>query len=84
MNSDEPLPSWSQGDAKSAILEFVEFVTELGASYVPPPERVTPIRNAYGNSRHSRVDACRTSVTLPARLGRRAAWVFCSVVALRI
>jgi phosphoserine phosphatase len=45
MNSDELLPSWSQGDAKSAVLEFVESVTRPGASYVPPAERIATFDN---------------------------------------
>jgi phosphoserine phosphatase len=45
MNSDELLPSWSQGDAKSAVLEFVESVSRPGASYVPPPERIATFDN---------------------------------------
>jgi len=45
MNSDELLPSWSPGDAKSAILEFVESVTRPGASYVPHPERIAAFDN---------------------------------------
>jgi phosphoglycolate phosphatase-like HAD superfamily hydrolase len=45
MNGDEPLPSWSQGAAKSAVLEFVESVTRPGASYVPPAERIAAFDN---------------------------------------
>jgi len=45
MNSDEPLPSWNQGATKSAILEFVESVTEPGASFVPPPDRIAAFDN---------------------------------------
>jgi hypothetical protein len=45
MNSDELLPSWSQGDAKSAVLEFVESVSRPGASYVPPAERIATFDN---------------------------------------
>jgi len=45
MNSDELLPSWSEGAAKSAILEFVRSVAEPGASYVPSPERIATFDN---------------------------------------
>jgi hypothetical protein len=45
MNGNDPLPSWSQGAAKSAVLELVESVTERGASYVPPAERVAAFDN---------------------------------------
>jgi phosphoserine phosphatase len=45
MNGNDLLPSWSQSDAKSAVLEFVESVTEPGASYVPPPERIATFDN---------------------------------------
>jgi phosphoserine phosphatase len=45
MNSDEPLPSWSEGAAKRAVLEFVESVTRPGASYVPPAERIAVFDN---------------------------------------
>jgi phosphoserine phosphatase len=45
MNSDELLPSWSQSDAKSAVLEFVESVSRPGASYVPPADRIATFDN---------------------------------------
>jgi phosphoserine phosphatase len=45
MNGNDLLPSWSQSDAKSAVLEFVESVTRPGASYVPPPERIATFDN---------------------------------------
>jgi phosphoserine phosphatase len=45
MNSEELLPSWSQGDAKGAVLEFVESVTRPGASYVPAAERIAAFDN---------------------------------------
>jgi hypothetical protein len=36
----EPLPVWNDGPSRTAILEFVERVTEEGgADYVPPSER---------------------------------------------
>jgi phosphoserine phosphatase len=48
MNGSELLPSWSEGDAKSAVLEFVESVTRpgaSGASYVPPADRIATFDN---------------------------------------
>jgi FMN phosphatase YigB (HAD superfamily) len=45
MNGDDLLPSWSQSDAKGAILEFVESVSRPGASYVPPRERIAAFDN---------------------------------------
>jgi phosphoglycolate phosphatase-like HAD superfamily hydrolase len=45
MNSDDLLPSWNLGAAKSAVLEFVESVTGPGASYVPPAERIATFDN---------------------------------------
>jgi phosphoserine phosphatase len=42
----EHLPSWNDGAAKNAIVEFVEAVTdEGGAGYVAPPERVAVFDN---------------------------------------
>lgn len=42
----DPLPSWNDGPAKTAILSFVEQVTEAGgAHYVPPPERIAVFDN---------------------------------------
>jgi phosphoglycolate phosphatase-like HAD superfamily hydrolase len=42
----DPLPSWSDGPAKSAIIEFVESVTtEGGAGFVPPEERIATFDN---------------------------------------
>ena len=39
--AEDPLPSWSDSPAKSAIVDFVEAVTaEGGADYVAPPDRV--------------------------------------------
>lgn len=44
--ADEPLPSWNDGDAKSAILHFVEGVTvEGGENYVPPADRIAVFDN---------------------------------------
>jgi phosphoserine phosphatase len=45
MSSDDPLPSWNEGAAKRAVLEFVESVTGPGASYVPPAERIATFDN---------------------------------------
>jgi len=48
MNGSELLPSWRQGDAKSAVLEFVESVSRPGAScasYVPPADRIETFDN---------------------------------------
>jgi phosphoserine phosphatase len=40
------LPSWNDGAATSAILDFVERVTkEDGADFVPPPERIATFDN---------------------------------------
>jgi len=39
------LPSWNDGAARTAILEFVESVTEPGASFVPPAERIATFDN---------------------------------------
>src|SRR5262245_23049414 len=41
-----PLPSWNDGAAKSAILDFVARVTkEGGPDFVPPPERIATFDN---------------------------------------
>ena len=42
----EPLPSWNEGAARSAILDFVARVTkEGGAEFVPPAERIATFDN---------------------------------------
>src|SRR5262245_40118930 len=42
----EPLPSWNDGAAKKAIVEFVERVTkEGGPDFVPPAERIATFDN---------------------------------------
>ncbi|TDR93553.1 phosphoserine phosphatase [Enterovirga rhinocerotis] len=42
----DPLPSWTDGRAKSAILDFVRRVTqEGGPDFVPPPERIATFDN---------------------------------------
>ena len=41
-----PLPGWSEGPAKSAILDFVEAVTrDGGPDHVAPPERIAVFDN---------------------------------------
>ena len=41
-----PLPSWNDGAAKSAILDFVARVTkEGGPDFVPPAERIATFDN---------------------------------------
>ena len=41
----EPLASWSDGQAKTKLLEFVQSVTEPGAAFVPESERVAAFDN---------------------------------------
>ena len=41
----DQLPSWTDGQARAALLEFVRAVTEPGVSFVPPPERVAAFDN---------------------------------------
>jgi hypothetical protein len=42
----EPLPSWNEGPAKKAIIEFVTKVTKQGgADFVPPAERIATFDN---------------------------------------
>jgi len=44
--AEEPLPSWNDGAAKKAIVEFVAKVTtEGGAEFVPPAERIATFDN---------------------------------------
>jgi phosphoserine phosphatase len=45
MNGNDLLPSWTEGAAKSAVLEFVESVSRPGASYVPPADRIATFDN---------------------------------------
>ena len=45
MSRNDLLPSWREGAAKTAILEFVESVTAPGASFVPPAERIATFDN---------------------------------------
>jgi hypothetical protein len=45
-NAADPLPSWNDGSAKKAILEFVAAVTdESGKDYVEPAERIATFDN---------------------------------------
>ncbi len=45
-NQADPLPSWADGAARTAIVEFVEAVTdEGGPDYVPPAERIATFDN---------------------------------------
>lgn len=42
----DPLPSWNDGDAKTAIVEFVQTVTDTSSSqYIPPAERIATFDN---------------------------------------
>jgi hypothetical protein len=44
--AQDPLPSWSDGKAKQAIVEFVAKVTKAGApDFVPPAERIATFDN---------------------------------------
>jgi phosphoglycolate phosphatase-like HAD superfamily hydrolase len=45
MNGNDLLPSWNQGAAKTAVLEFIESVTGPGRSCVPAPERIATFDN---------------------------------------
>ena len=48
MKGNDLLPSWTEGAAKSAVLEFVESVSRPGAScasYVPPADRIAAFDN---------------------------------------
>jgi phosphoglycolate phosphatase-like HAD superfamily hydrolase len=42
----DPMPSWAEGPAKSAIIQFVQSVVEKGGKdYVPPEERIATFDN---------------------------------------
>jgi phosphoglycolate phosphatase-like HAD superfamily hydrolase len=44
--ADDPLPSWNDGLAKQAIVDFVNRVTsEDGPDFVPPPQRIAVFDN---------------------------------------
>jgi phosphoglycolate phosphatase-like HAD superfamily hydrolase len=46
VSTDDPLPSWNEGAAKRAILDFVARVTtEGGPEFVPPAERIAVFDN---------------------------------------
>lgn len=45
MNCEDSLPSWREGAAQAAILDFVRSVTTPGASFVPAPERIATFDN---------------------------------------
>jgi phosphoserine phosphatase len=45
MNAQSDLPSWVDGPAKSAVLDFVRLVTTPGDSFVPPAERIAAFDN---------------------------------------
>ena len=42
----DPLPSWNEGPAKQAIIEFVRRVTDKSSpQYVPPEQRIATFDN---------------------------------------
>ena len=46
LSGTDPLPSWADGPARSAILEFVEDVTRDGSpNFVPPAQRIATFDN---------------------------------------
>jgi phosphoserine phosphatase len=45
MNGSDLLPSWTEGAAKTAVLEFAESVSRPGASYVTPADRIAVFDN---------------------------------------
>ena len=45
MNGQDALPGWSDGPARSAVLEFIQSVTTPGDSYVPPAARIATFDN---------------------------------------
>lgn len=45
MSTDNPLPSWREGAARAAILEFVRAVSSPGEAFVPASERVATFDN---------------------------------------
>ena len=45
MSSTDPLPSWKEGAAKTAILQFVRSVREPGESFVLASDRVAAFDN---------------------------------------
>ena len=52
--AQDPLPSWNEGPAKQAIIEFVQVTTTPGSpDFVPPAERI----HARGEVAVERLDA---------------------------
>ena len=45
MTTTDTLPSWTDGAARAALVEFVRSVTEPGDSFVAPPERIATFDN---------------------------------------
>ena len=45
MERSEPLPSWNDGPARTAILDFVRSVTTPGDGFVPPAARIATFDN---------------------------------------
>ena len=45
MNSDDALPSWRDGAAKTALLDLIRSVTEPGDGFVPADERIVTFDN---------------------------------------
>jgi hypothetical protein len=58
----DPLPSWNDGAAKSAIIEFVEAVTTEGPDYVAPADRMATFDNDGSRSRRY-----LTTISSPSR-----------------
>jgi hypothetical protein len=70
MNRTDFLPSWSEGAAKTAILEFVESVTKPGASFVAPAERIATFDNDGALVREALIRAGRIRPWPVARVDR--------------
>ena len=48
----DPLPSWSEGSAKQAIVDFVRATTEQGSpKFVPQEERIARFMRFFGSYR---------------------------------
>ncbi len=45
MTTADTLPSWTDGAARGALVDFVRSVTAPGDSFVPPPERIATFDN---------------------------------------
>jgi len=65
------LPSWNDGPAKAAIVEFVARVTKSGGpGFVPAPERIATFAAPCGGDRISRAGALtHGTVTLYLAIG---------------